>query len=149
MVFHKLSNAIFKIILLQTLAKIKQKENGKLKTMSQLFFIFWNHSNIFCNFSGCRCPIFNCFYIIIFVFPLAFQRCISNCSTTKTREATAKTIYKVENDGEERRGMTKYFGVLLYSFITRGLFKKQDMVLTFWIGSQNVEKRIEKGIFSK
>ena len=27
--------------------------------------------------------------------------------------------------------------------------KNQALVLTFWIGSQNVEKNIEKGIFSK
>ena len=40
--------------------------------------------------------------------------------------------------------MMKYFGALLYSFITRDLFKKQDLVLTFWIVSQNVEKHIKK-----
>ena len=44
--------------------------------MSQLFFIFWICTNIlvFRNFSGCRRPIFKCFYIIRFGFPLAFQR---------------------------------------------------------------------------
>ena len=62
---------------------------------TRLFFIFWIRSNIFRNFSGCRHPIFKCFNIIRFVFPLAFQRCIPNCSTTKTREATAKRKRKI------------------------------------------------------
>ena len=70
----------------------------KRKTMVRLFFIFWICSNIFRNFSGCRRPIFKCFDIIRFVFPLAFQCHIPNCSTTKTREATAKRKRKVEND---------------------------------------------------
>ena len=57
----------------------------------------------------------------------------------------AKTRHKVENDGKGGRGMTKYFGALLYSFITR---KNQVLVFTFWKGKQNAEKHIEKGIFS-
>ena len=65
---------------------------------TRLFFIFWIRSNIFRNFSGCRRPIFKCFDTIRFVFPLAFQRRILNCSTAKTREATAKRKWKVEND---------------------------------------------------
>ena len=56
---------------------------------------------------GYSSPIFKCFR---FVFPLAFQHRIPNCSTTKTHEATSKTRHKVENDGERGRGMTKYFG---------------------------------------
>ena len=56
-------------------------------------------ANIFRDFSGHRRPIFNCFYIIRFVFPLAFQRRIRNCSTAKTREDIAKRKRKVENDG--------------------------------------------------
>ena len=51
-------------------------------------FIFWTCSNIFCDFSGCRRPIFNCFYIIRFVCSLAFQCRIRNCSTAKTVWAT-------------------------------------------------------------
>ena len=38
-------------------------------------------------------------YIIRFVFPLAFQRRNSNCSTAKTREDTAKRKRKGENNG--------------------------------------------------
>ena len=63
-----------------------------------LFFIFWICSNIFRDFLGCRLPIFKCVDIIRFVIPLAFQRCIPNCFTIKTREATAKRKRKVEND---------------------------------------------------
>ena len=40
-------------------------------------------------------------------FPLAFQRRIANYSTAKTREATAKTRHKVENDGV---GFSSWFG---------------------------------------
>ena len=53
------------------------------------------------DFSGYRRPIFECFYIIRFVFPLAFQCHIQNCSTAKTREDMAKRKRKVENDGKE------------------------------------------------
>ena len=52
-----------------------------------------------CDFSGYRRPIFLCFYIIRFVFPIAFQCPIRNCSTAKTREDMAKRKRKVENDG--------------------------------------------------
>ena len=38
-------------------------------------------------------------YIIRFVFPLAFQCRIRNCSTAKTREDIAKRKRKVENGG--------------------------------------------------
>ena len=38
-----------------------------------------------------------CFYIIIFLFPLAFQRRIPNCSKAKNRDATTKTKHFVEN----------------------------------------------------
>ena len=41
----------------------------------------------------------NVFYIVRFVFPLAFQCRIQNCSTAKTREDIAKRKRKVENDG--------------------------------------------------
>ena len=37
--------------------------------------------------------------------------------------------------------------VLLYYM--QPLFKNQVLVLTFWMGKQNVEKHIEKDIFSK
>ena len=42
----------------------------------------------------------NVFYIIRFVFPLAFQCRIQNSSTEKTREDIAKRKRKVENDGK-------------------------------------------------
>ena len=42
---------------------------------------------------------FNFIYIIRFVFLLAFQCCISNCSFSKTCKDTAKRKLKVENDG--------------------------------------------------
>ena len=96
--FHYISNAIFEIVLLQKLAKIERKENGKSKMMARLFFVFWIRSNIFPDVSGCRRPIFNCFYIIRFYFPLAFQRRIRNCSTAKTGEDIAKSKRKVKND---------------------------------------------------
>ena len=38
-----------------------------------------------------------CFYIIRFVFPLAFQRRIPNCSTAKVRDATTITKHVMEN----------------------------------------------------
>ena len=41
-------------------------------------------------------------------------------------------------------GYDEIVGALLYSFITCGLFEKQDLVLTFWIVSQNVEKHAKK-----
>ena len=63
----------------------------------------------------------------------------------QTREATAKTRQKVENDGEGGGGYEEKFWSVLYSFNTR---KNQVLVLTFWICKQNAEKHIEKGIFS-
>ena len=68
--------------------------------MARLFFIFWVRWNLFRDFSGSRRPIFKCFYIIRFAFPLAFQRRIPNCSTAKTHDATTKTKHKVENEGK-------------------------------------------------
>ena len=50
-----------------------------------------------CTFSGYRRSIFECFHIIRFVFPLAFQCQIQNCSTAKTREEIVKRKRKVEN----------------------------------------------------
>ena len=85
-----------------------QKEKGKLKMIVRLFFIFWIRSNIFHDFSGCRRPIFKCFDIIRFVFPLAFQCRIQNYSTAKTREDIAK---------RKRKTMVRLF-------------------LTFWIRSK-------------
>ena len=48
---------------------------------------------------GLQTSDFYFIYIIRFVFPLAFQRHNSNCSTAKTREDTAKRKQKVENNG--------------------------------------------------
>ena len=87
---HQLSNAVFEIVLLQKLTKILLKENGNSKMMARLFFILWIGSNIFRDFSGCRCLIFKCYIIIRFVCPLAFQCCIRNCSMAKTPEDIAK-----------------------------------------------------------
>ena len=75
-----------------------------------------------------RRPIFKCFDIIKFVFPLAFQRLIPNCSTTKNREATAKTRHKVENDGKGGEVYDEIVWSSQYSFITH---KNQVLVLTF------------------
>ena len=50
-------------------------------------------------FLGLQTSDFLMFYIIRFVFPLAFQCRIRNCSTAKTREDMAKRKRKVENDG--------------------------------------------------
>ena len=99
--------------------------------MSRLFFIIWIRSNIFRYFSGCRSPIFKCFYIIRFVFPLAFQHRIPNCSTAKTRTATTKTKHEVENRlffifwvrcnllrdfSGSRRPIFKYFYIIRFVF---------------------------------
>ena len=99
--------------------------------MVRLFFIFWIRSNIFRHFSGCRRPIFKCFDIIRFVFPLAFQRRILNCSTAKTRAATTKTKHEVENRlffifwvrcnllrdlSGSRRPIFKYFYIIRFVF---------------------------------
>ena len=94
---HQLSNAVFEIVLLQKLAKIQRKENGKSKIMARLFFILWIRSHMFRDISGCGCSIFKCYTIIRFVFALAFQRSILNCSMVKTRAATTKTKHEVEN----------------------------------------------------
>ena len=67
--------------------------------MARLFFILWIRSNIFRDFSGCGCSIFKCYTIIRFVFALAFQRRILNCSAAKIREDRTKRRRKVENDG--------------------------------------------------
>ena len=63
------------------------------------FLHVWICSNILHVFSGCRRPIFKCFTIIRFIFALAFQCRIPNCSTAKTREDRMKRIRKVKNDG--------------------------------------------------
>ena len=63
----------------------------------------------------------------------------------KTCKATAKTRHEVENDGKGGEGYDKIFWSALYIFIT---LKNQVLVLLFWIGKQNAEKHIEKGIFS-
>ena len=115
-----------RIVLLRKLAKLQQKENGKSNTMSRLFFSFWIHANLFQDLSGCRGPIFKYFYIIRFIFSLAFQRHILNCYTTKTRQATAKTRHKVKNDGEGGEVYDKIFWSAQYSFITH---KNQVLVL--------------------
>ena len=52
--------------------------------------IFWIRSNIFRDFSGPRRSILISETIIKFVFPLAFQCHIRNCSTAKTPEDIAK-----------------------------------------------------------
>ena len=69
------------------------------------FLLFWIHANLFRDFSDCTRPIFKCFDIIRFVFPLAFQRHIPNCSTIKTRKATAKIRHKVKNNGKGGEGV--------------------------------------------
>ena len=83
------------------------KRKWKVETMARLFFIFWIGSNIFRNFSGCRRLILISETIIRFIFPLAFQRCIRNCSTAKNHEDIAKRKRKVENDFKGGGGMTK------------------------------------------
>ena len=67
---------------------------------TRIFFLIWVCWNLLRNFSGSRRPIFKCFDIIRFVFPLAFQRHIRNCSIAKTCPSTTKTKQKVENDGK-------------------------------------------------
>ena len=71
----------------------------KHEVENRLFFIFWVRCNLLRDLSGSRRSIFKHFYIIRFVFPLAFQHRIRKCSTAKTRAATTKTKHKVENDG--------------------------------------------------
>ena len=64
-----------------------------------LFFTIRICSNVFRDFSGCRCSILTSEMVIRFVCPLAFQCRIRNCSTAKAREDIAKRKRKVENDG--------------------------------------------------
>ena len=94
-------------VLLQKLAKIRQKENEKAKIMTQLLFKIWIWSNIFREISGSRRPIFSFFFFIRFVFPLAFQCHILNCSTAKTCEDPAKRKQKGENNDS---GFSSRFG---------------------------------------
>ena len=76
------------------------KENGKSKMIAWLFFIFWICSNIFCKFLGCRRLILISEMVIRFVFTLAFQCRIRNCSAAKTRKDKVKRKRKIENDGK-------------------------------------------------
>ena len=61
--------------------------------------MIWTCSNILRDFSGCSALILDSLDFLRFVCSLAFHRCISNCSTVKIREATAKIVREVENDG--------------------------------------------------
>ena len=74
-----------------------------------LFFIFWIRSNIFRDFLSRRRSILISEMIIKFVFPLALQNRIRNCSTAKTREEIAKRKRKVENDGNGGRDVEVEF----------------------------------------
>ena len=56
-------------------------------------------------FLGLQMSNFNFETIVKFVFPLAFQHNIPNCSTAKTRKATLNTKQKIEDDGEGRGGI--------------------------------------------
>ena len=76
----------------------KEIVKRKQKRIVLAFPFFWIRSNIFCTFSGCRHPFFQCFDIFRFVFLLAFQCCILNYSTAKTREVMVKRKQKVKND---------------------------------------------------
>ena len=73
--------------------------------ITQLFFIFWISSNIFCDFLGCRRSTLISEKVIIFVFSLAFQSCNQNCSNAKTHKDIAKRKRKVEN--HDRGGLTQ------------------------------------------
>ena len=65
---------------LQKLAKIcTAKRKGISKTKTRFFFFrIWIRSNIFCNFLGCRCPIFYIFlniYICLCIsFPMPYSK---------------------------------------------------------------------------
>ena len=61
------------------------KRKRKVENDGSAFLHFWIRSNIFRNFSGCRCSILISEKILRFVFPLAFQCRILNYSTAKTR----------------------------------------------------------------
>ena len=56
--------------------------------MPQLFFMIWIRSNILCDLSGCSHPIFN----LLKSLDSSFDQ-LSNCSTAKTREDTAKIMH--------------------------------------------------------
>ena len=49
-------------------------------------------------FLGLKCSDFRIIFFLRYVCSLAFQCCISNCSTVKI--CTAKIVREVENDGE-------------------------------------------------
>ena len=95
---------------------------------TRIFFTNWIvQTYVFRNFLVCRRPI------------LILKPSLDSCAISfPTCEAMTKRVWLVKNDGEGGgRGVAKYVGVLLHSFITRSLFKKQDLVLPLWIGLQN------------
>ena len=80
--------------------EVSSRVLGLLRTYctvhTQLFFMIWIRSNIFPDTLGCNVDIqFFIYFIIRFV---SFPTRISNCSTSKTREDTAKRKQKVKND---------------------------------------------------
>ena len=91
------------------------------------------------------------FKLSLDLFPLAFERRIPNCSTVKTRKAMAKKRHKVENNwkGGGYNCNIHIEACFCNPSLQVTSFKNQVLVLTFWIVSKNVEKPIEKGIFSK
>ena len=72
--------------------------------------MIWTRSNILHDFSGCSAPILGFFFFLRFVCSLAFQRHISNCSTVKIREAMAKIVREVKNDGGGKYCMEREAG---------------------------------------
>ena len=48
-----------------------------------------------------------------------------------------------------QRGITYIRACYCIALLLMGSFENPVLVLTFWIGSQIVEKHLEKGIFSK
>ena len=105
-----------------------------------LFFIFWIRSNIFRDFSGSRRPIFNCFYIIRFVFSLAFQRRIRNCSTAKnSRRYSEKKL-------ESRKwwlGFSSFFGfVQTYFAISRAVGVRFLIFIIIFVFSLSFQRHI-------
>ena len=76
------------------------KRNRKVENDYSAFLHFLDLFKHISDFSGCRRSVLISETVIRFFFPLAFQRCIRNCSTAKTCKDIAKRKRKVENNGK-------------------------------------------------
>ena len=93
-VFSLLSKAVIQTVLLQKLAKLRRKENEKAKIMAWAFLQDLDSVKHISRYLGLQTTNFYFIFIIRFVFLLAFQSLILNCSTAKTCKDPAKRMRK-------------------------------------------------------